>query len=626
MDFSNHNFSQIIAFVKQIRLISDKDDEQFNQLLKELIAEKSVNEFFKNELTDFCYLTLDNAFFVNAFTEYGINSNRGFFPEIASRVKHKILPSNLPDNELSYFIQFIFNKSDDYVWLEKINYSSWEELTNLIDGKQLSFHSQKLAYQIHNAIIILCHRLATIGIDPYLVSKWPEIDDSNSPFFELNHQVSLFVKKHLENKTLEIDQVELETIWQNMTNVESLFSSIQEKKDEIGTSLHSTYLLQRAQQHIGRIRLLLNLFVTKQRTNKVLTIAQLITELVKAEQTKNGIRKFIKENTNLLAHRIVSHTSEKGEGYIGFSKQENIKLFKSAMGGGLVVVLLVYIKHFIHHLHAPLFIEGVLFGLNYSAGFVLMYLMHLTLATKQPAMTAAFIANSIDGGNNSGSKPWVMFKQVIRSQLVSLIGNLVTVLPLCFLSAWLINYYLHYSIFNFTESKTQMYSNHPIYSASLIYATITGVFLSLSGIVIGYFDNKVVYSEIALRIIKHPQLIKIYSLEKRKKFAAFIEKNLGGIVGNVFLGFSLGMAGNIGKFIGIPFDIRHVTISSGNFAIALGSDHAYKIDLVITVFVGVICIGLINIASSFLISFIVACRSRSLSWKQSLKVLIGLSK
>ena len=148
--------------------------------------------------------------------------------------------------------------------------------------------------------------------------------------------------------------------------------------------------------------------------------------------------------------------------------------------------------------------------------------------------------------------------------------------------------------------------------------------MSLSGIVIGYFDNKVVYSEIAERIIKHPKLIRKYSLEKRQKLAAFIEKNSGGIIGNIFLGFCLGMASNIGKFIGIPFDIRHVTISSGNFSVALGSDNAYTLGLIISVFLGVIYIGLINIASSFLIFFIVVCRSRSLSWKQSLKVLVGL--
>jgi site-specific recombinase len=626
MDFSKYNFTPIIGFIKQIRLISENDSEQFNKLLEEIIEKKSIDEYFKNEFTVFCYFTLDNAFFVNAFAEYGINSNRGFFPEIARRLKHKILPSNLPENEFSHFINFVFNKKDDYLWIEKINYLNWEAIINLIDAEKLSEHSQKLAEQIHNAIIILCHRLATIGIDPYLASKFPEIDDTNSPFFELNLQVSLFVKKHLNNKTLEIDFEELETIWQNINRAEDIFNSIQFKKDQLGTSLHSTYLLQRAQQHICRIIMLLNLFVTTQKSSKVLTISQLLVDLVKAEQTKNRVRKFIKENTNLLAYRIASHTSEKGGHYIGFSKKENFKLFKSAMGGGLVVVFLVYIKHFIHELHAPLFIEGLLYGLNYGLGFVFMHLAHLTLATKQPAMTAAFIAESIDQGNNSGKKPWMMFKQVIRSQFVSLIGNLVVVLPLCFLSAWAIDYYFHHSVFNFTESKAHMYSNHPMYSASLIYAAITGVFLSLSGIVIGYIDNKVVYSEIAQRIIKHPKLIDKYGFTKRQKIAAFVEKNLGGISGNLFLGICLGMAGNLGKFIGIPFDIRHVTISSGNFAIALGSDQSYKLELIIAVFLGVIYIGIINIASSFLISFIVACRSRNLSWKQSLKVLTGMSK
>ena len=252
-----------------------------------------------------------------------------------------------------------------------------------------------------------------------------------------------------------------------------------------------------------------------------------------------------------------------------------------------------------------------------------MHLMHLTLATKQPAMTASYIAESIDNVSDSSKKPWMMFKQIIRSQFVSLIGNLVIVLPLCFLSAWALNHYLQYQVFDLETTQKQLYSNHPLYSASLVYACVTGVFLSLSGIVIGFIDNKVVYSEMAERIIKHPKL-KIYSDTKKQKIAAFTQRNLGGILGNLFLGFCLGMAGNIGKFIGIPFDIRHVTISAGNFGISMGSGNPYALDLVITVFVGVILIGLINIVSSFLISFILACRSRSLSLKQSLKILFGV--
>ena len=121
--------------------------------------------------------------------------------------------------------------------------------------------------------------------------------------------------------------------------------------------------------------------------------------------------------------------------------------------------------------------------------------------------------------------------------------------------------------------------------------------------------------------IRFKAIIDRSSLPLRQKIAAFIGKNLGGIIGNLLLGFMLGMAGNIGHFIGIPFDIRHVTISSGYFGLSLGSGYQFGLDLILTVFVGVLLIGTVNIISSFLISFIIACRSRNLSWKESFKLL-----
>ncbi|MES2132205.1 MAG: hypothetical protein V4506_07625 [Bacteroidota bacterium] len=626
MKFPEDNFKSLTDFIDEVRKIPLSDEARFNSILKNLIDVKSRDEAFKEQITAFTFWALDNAFFVNAFADYGIHPNREFFAEIYSRIKHKLLPPNIPDNELSHFIIFLFRKKSDHEWLSVIDASNWTSLLDLIDTQKLVAHSEKISKQIYNALIILCHRFTTIGIDQYLVSKLPEIDDNNSPFFQLNSQAGAFVKKHLEDKTLELNHEELMGVLNTIDRCEQIFMDIQNQKDTIGTSLHLTFLLKRAQQHVDRIRLMLRLFITKQYSNKVNVVSRLIVELVKAEHTKNSVAKFVKENTNLLAYRIVSHTSEKGEHYIGFSKKDNYKLFKSAMGGGLIVVFLVYIKYLIHHLHLSLFFEGFLFGLNYGLGFVLMHLVHFTLATKQPAMTASYIAGSIGSGNSSDVKPWHVFKQIIWSQFVSLFGNLLIVLPVCFISAWAVQYFFHFSIFDAKESKDQLYSNHPFYSASLIYAAITGVFLSLSGIIIGYIDNKVVYSEIAERIIKHPNFDPNYRLGKRKKLAAFVEKNLGAIIGNLFLGFALGMAGNIGKFIGIPFDIRHVTISSGNFAIALGTQHREDLYFVITVFVGVLFIGIINIASSFLISFIVACRSRDLSWKQSLKILVGLSK
>lgn len=626
MKFEPDNFKSLTDFIEQVRKIPLSDESRFNSVLRGLIDVKSRDDVFKEQITAFTFLALDHAFFVNAFADYGIHSGREFFAEIYSRIKHKLLPPNIPDNELSHFILFLFQKKSDYEWLAVIDVSNWAGLLDLVDTKKLAAHSEKISKQIYNALIILCHRFTTIGIDQYLVSKMPEIDDNNSPFFQLNTQASAFVKKHLDDKTLDLNQEELMGVLNTIDRCEQIFLDIQNQKDTMGTSLHLTFLLKRAQQHVDRIRLLLRLFITRQYSSKVTVVSRLVVELVKAEHTKNSVRKFVKENTNLLAYRIVSHTSQKGEHYIGFSKKDNYKLFKSAMGGGLIVVFLVYIKYMIHHLHLSLFFEGFLYGLNYGLGFVLMHLVHFTLATKQPAMTASYIAESIGNGSKPDVKPWQVFKQIIWSQFVSLFGNLIIVLPLCFVSAWALKHYFSFSLFDEVESRAQLYSNHPFYSASLIYAAIAGVFLALSGIIIGYIDNKVVYSEIAERIIKHPNFDPHYRLGKRRKLAAFVEKNAGAIIGNMFLGFALGMAGEIGKFIGIPFDIRHVTISSGNFGLAIGNLHMTDLYFIITVFVGILFIGIINIASSFLISFVLACRSRDLSWKQSLKILIGRAK
>ncbi len=623
MSLLNHNYTAINSFIDKIRLISKKNTPHFNNLLKNLITSNASNKNLIEELNSFCDEVLEQAFLVKAFTDYGINSNRGFFPEILSRFKHKILPENIAENELANFSNTLFNKSNDYLWLNKINDENWFEISKLLNSQLLKSHSKKLVEQNQNAILILCNRLTSIGIDPYLVSKLPKADDNDSPFFELNHSVTLFIKKHIEIKGLEINDDELNQVWNSINKCEQIFIDLQNKKDELGTSLHLTFIVQRAQQQIERIKLLLNIFVAKhQNKSNLLVISHLVTQLVTAEQTKNKLRPFIKQTTNLLAYRIVSHTSEKGEHYIGYNKKENKKLFYSSMGGGLIVVILVFIKHFIHQLHASLFFEGILFGLNYGLGFVLMHLMHFTLATKQPSMTASFIAGSINSNNNV--KPYDTFKQIITSQFTSLIGNLIIVLPVCFIVSWLSFYFYNHSVFNLQETSSQLYSNHPLYSASLIYAAIAGVLLSLSGVVIGYVDNKVVYSEVAERVIKHPKLLTLNSFDTRVKMAKFIEKNLGAIIGNLFLGFCLGFAGNFGKFIGIPFDIRHVTISSGNLGIALGSNSQLNLALVITVFFGVILIGVVNIASSLLISFIIACRARYLSWKQSLKVLLGL--
>ena len=84
------------------------------------------------------------------------------------------------------------------------------------------------------------------------------------------------------------------------------------------------------------------------------------------------------------------------------------------------------------------------------------------------------------------------------------------------------------------------------------------------------------------------------------------------MIGNISLGFMLGMSSIVNKILGIPFDIRHITISAGNVSIALYGLGIKNIPTtyLIIIFLGVLAIGFLNFLVSFSLAFIVAVRSR----------------
>ena len=135
-----------------------------------------------------------------------------------------------------------------------------------------------------------------------------------------------------------------------------------------------------------------------------------------------------------------------------------------------------------------------------------------------------------------------------------------------------------------------------------------------------------VFSDIPNRIKNHPVLKRKISSTRLTRWASFVERNTGAIIGSLFLGMVLGCTGPFSKFIGLPIDIRHITISAGNLGIALGSVEYYNMDLVVAAFIGIILIGLVNVAVSFLLSFYIACRSRNVAHLQTLIILKELFK
>jgi site-specific recombinase len=84
--------------------------------------------------------------------------------------------------------------------------------------------------------------------------------------------------------------------------------------------------------------------------------------------------------------------------------------------------------------------------------------------------------------------------------------------------------------------------------------------------------------------------------------------------GNISLGLMLGIIPSIAVFFGLPLDVRHVTLSTGQVTAAFAALGGERFWTLATVWlgIGILGIGLLNILVSFSLALFVAIRARNL--------------
>ncbi|MDP5008565.1 MAG: site-specific recombinase, partial [Glaciimonas sp.] len=349
----------------------------------------------------------------------------------------------------------------------------------------------------------------------------------------------------------------------------------------------------------------------------VLVLAQ---ELIEGHNRKYAVRELFADNINLLARNITENASRTGENYIAENRKQFASMFRSAAGAGFIIGFMAMFKILYSYLRAAPLVEAFLFSMNYSIGFMLIHIMHFTVATKQPAMTASRIAaglHSKDGRHIDLDSLVELVVKVFRTQFIAVAGNLLIAFPMAYLIG---KGYLHLSGHNLvTPDKAQrlLLDLDPLKSLAFFHAAIAGVCLFVAGLISGYYDNRALYSHMAKRVERASWLRKILGAERLTRFGNYLERNLGGLMGNFYFGISLGTIGTIGYLIGLPIDIRHITFSAANFSFALiGLNNHIDLHTAIRSIIGVFGIGTINLWVSFSLALFVALRSRQVRFQQ----------
>ncbi|MBS1661480.1 MAG: hypothetical protein JST68_10565 [Bacteroidetes bacterium] len=552
----------------------------------------------------------------SALTESGIPIARGFWQEFFGRLRHKILPVlQDPDNFL-YVLNHVFFRNNDYQWVEDIPRQDWMAFFESL-GLEIHIDDRRILRQLLLSLKTLAFQVAQLGLEKEVLLYIPEQYREDNPFVEQNYLVHeleewLIVKDRTSAPVTIAAKIDQQLAW-----CHECIDHIRENHTLRGASLHQTYILLLLANRLERMSILVDL-LDKDHNFDLGKFVDFFRMLVRNENRKNSILEFMSQSMGYLAYQIAEHKGAKGSKYITSTWAEFRAMLRSAMGGGAWVCLIVLIKNLLTRLPMALFWHGFAYSVNYSLGFILIEETHTTLATKQPAFTASAVASSLDTKKGTGQPNLyslaVTVAKVSRSQFASFLGNLIIVFPGVFLLAWAYDKLVGTKLVAGEAAMRMLRDQHPWQSLSLLYACNTGVFLFLSGIIAGYVQNKIQYGNISKRLQTHPILRVSLPAERLRRLADYIEHHAGSLIGNICLGFFLGMAGFWGEIFGIHFDIRHITISAGNTALAvygLGFKHVDPWYLV-TVIAGVFGIGFFNFLVSFSLAFIVAARSRGL--------------
>jgi site-specific recombinase len=590
-----------------------------------LVELLEADALLASQIAALLYEVLHGYSFEKLFAESGIVSTRGFWPDLRAKLSRKLLPEYYPEDDARWLLHQLFSHRTDYSWLSALSPTSWQRFMRVLRQADVPHGADGIVGVLSNSLIVLAQRITAIAYEPEIDSKLPELESINSPFLELARATNKLVKaRGVASAASDVAHYE-RLIVGLLGKCQQLIDHIYANKDRYGVSMHFVYLIKRFEQQVARYGLLFNTFRSSDEGRVDDGILQLLVHLIRGEKQRNSIRVQLHTSTRLLLYKIAVNTSKTGEHYKVANLREYFTMLKAALGGGLVVALLACLKLGVSYLPLSPLGSALGYSLNYAVGFVAIYMMRFTLATKQPAMTASTIAKTLADGSSVPlitRQTLVLIRQIARSQLVSLLGNVGAALPF----AWLLTIGFAYAtgghMADASKSVSLMDDISLWSSLSVFYAAIAGVYLMLSGLIAGYYDNLILHNSFCLRIRAHRGLLWLLGPRRLSGLAQYLSDNMGNLAGNVALGLFLGATSTLGHFIGLPLDIRHVTFAAANFGIALADYSGLpSLSLVAQVAVGIFCIGLMNVVVSFGLSIAIALYSHGANPADYLKLV-----
>ena len=543
------------------------------------------------------------------FADFGFSSRANFFGELGQRLKRKLLPITPATTDLSELFGLLFPDADDALWLESLDEVMLDRLRRLMPPDAVGDHAWQAP--LLDAIMFLASAVRAAAFSGALRQRMSGELLAHEPFRQLAVAADRIRERALAGDEAALLQ-EAQYLRALLDSCRRCADSVHDHLEEHGVSISVVFDVDQLRLRTHRIEQLLNCVVSRQRARDV---TRLLAELVRTAAERRSITALFADHYSLLARKVAERSAEVGDHYITRDSASYRQMLKAAAGGGAVIAGTTFVKFFVIALAMSAFWGGFWAGMNYAVSFLIVHLMHGTVATKQPAMTAPALAEKLaDVADDSAVERFVdEVAHLIRSQAAGIFGNLAVVAPLVLLIQWGWQAAFGAPLVD-GHAAEHVLESITLLGPTALFAAFTGVLLFASSLIGGWVENWFVWHRLDSAIAWNPRIVTRLGTERAHRWARFWRANISGFASNISLGLLLGLVPAVGLFFGVPVEVRHVTLSTGQLAAAAAAQGLSVLEhgAFWWCVAGIAVTGVLNLAVSFFLAFRVAMGSRGI--------------
>ncbi|MDO9315215.1 MAG: site-specific recombinase [Burkholderiaceae bacterium] len=545
------------------------------------------------------------------FADFGFSSRANFFGEIGQRLKLKLLPLTPASTDPSELFGLLFPGEDDGLWLESLDEVTLARLLNLVPSPPVV--ERAWLTPLLDAIMYLASAVRAAGFSGALRRRMSPELLTEAPFRQL-----AVVAERIRELALVPSQDDA-ALLREAQYLRALLDSCRQCADSVhghleehGVSINVVFDVDQLRQRTYRIEQLLNCVISREPAREV---TRLLAELVTTAAERRSIRALFARHYSLLARKVAERSAETGDHYITRDSAAYRHMLGAAAGGGAVIAGTTFVKFFVLALGLSAFWGGFWAGMNYAVSFVIVHLLHWTVATKQPAMTAPALAEKLaDVADDAAVDRFVdEVANLIRSQAAGIFGNLAAVIPLVLLVQWASQALFGTPLVH-GHAAEHVLDSITLLGPTALFAAFTGVLLFASSLIAGWVENWFVWHRLDSAIAWNPRIVDRLGTARAQRWAIYWRTNISGFASNISLGLMLGIVPAVALFFGLPIEVRHVTLSTGQLAAAAAAQGLSVLQQgpFWWCVAGIVVTGLLNLTVSFFLAFRVAMRSRGI--------------